>query len=285
MKIFSVLKPIVEKIPGLAKYYRIIRDSKSLNSEVIYRENLGFFFNGYESMEKGEFDPNETAIIEGLIESFDIFINIGANTGYFVCKSLYKGVPTIAFEPNQYNVKMLLKNVEANKFSTDFHFFPVALSDKDGVLPMYGSYTAASLIDGWMGQKKSNLVPVSTFDMIGTSLIENKSCFVVIDIEGEELNCLKGAHTLLNSDNDIVFLIEVSMGEHFPKDIEINPNLYETFSLMDSYGYKAYTADYKLRKIELSEVSSINLSNKNTLGTPNFLFTKKKEFISKIHFN
>ena len=281
MNLFSFLKPIVEKIPGLAKYYRIIRDSNSLNSKVIYRENLGFFFNGYESMEKGEFDPTETVIIEDLIDSFDIFINIGANIGYFVCKSLNKGVPTIAFEPNQYNIKMLLKNVEANKFSTNFHFFPVALSDKHGIFPMYGAYTASSLIDGWMGQKKSNLVQVSTFDKTATSLIANKSCFVVIDIEGAELNCLKGAHTLLNSENDIVFFIEVSMGEHFPQHIEVNPNLYETFSLMDSYGYKAYTADYKLRKIELSEVSRINLSNNNSLGSPNFLFSKKKELIIK----
>ncbi len=285
MKIFNFFKPLVEKIPLLAECYRFLRDSKSLNSEVIFRKQLGFFFNGSESMENGEFDPNETAIIENLLNSFDIFINIGANTGYFVCKSLKKGVRTIAFEPNQYNVKMLLKNVQANNFSTDFHFFPVALSNKAGVLPMYGAYTAASLIDGWMGQKKRALVPVSTFDKVASSLIKNKSCFVVIDIEGAELDCLKGAHTLLNSENDIVFLIEISVVGHFTKKVNVNPNLYETFSLMDSYGYEAYTANNELRKIELSEISSINVSNKNTLNTPNFLFVKKKETLKKIHFN
>jgi len=283
MKIFNIFKPLVEKIPLLAECYRFLRDSKSLNSEVIFREQLGFFFNGSESMEKGEFDPNDTVIIENLLNSFDIFINIGANTGYFVCKSLKKGVQTIAFEPNQYNVKMLLKNVQANKFATDFHFFPVALSNKSGVLPMYGAYTAASLIDGWMGQKKRTLVPVTTFDKVASSLIKNKSCFVVIDIEGAELDCLKGAHNLLNSKNDIVFLIEISVVGHFTKSLNtINPNLYETFSLMDSYGYKAYTANNELRKIELSEILSINHLNKDTLNTPNFIFAKKKEFISKL---
>ena len=85
-------------------------------------------------MEKGEFEPRETAIVENLFEFFDVFVNIGANTGYYVCKALSRGIPVVAFEPNQLNVNILLKNIEANKFETDFHLFPLALSNKNGVL-------------------------------------------------------------------------------------------------------------------------------------------------------
>ena len=104
MSIFKFAKPLVEKIPGAAAYYRYLRDSKVLNTEVVFRDKLGFFFNGNLSMEKGEFEPQETAIVESLLESFDMFINIGANTGYYVCKALSRGVPVVAFEPNQMNV-------------------------------------------------------------------------------------------------------------------------------------------------------------------------------------
>ena len=115
-------------------------------------------------------------------------------------------------------------------------------------------------------------------------LVENQSCFIVIDIEGAELDCLKGAKKLLSSKNENVFFIEISVNDRHLDTIKINPNLLETFSLMQSYGYQAYSADSNLRIIELSEVSNINSTGINTLNTPNFLFVKKKELLNKIKF-
>ena len=264
--------------------YRYLRDSKPLNREVSYKENLGFFFTGNSSMEKGEFEPHETAIIESLLGSFEMFVNIGANTGYYVCKALKEGIPTVAFEPNQININILLRNVAANKFKADFQLFPVALSDQLGVLPMYGVSTGASLIDGWAGQKHSYLVPVSKFDSTAKSLVDNKSCLVLIDIEGAELSCLKGAEVFLNSSKNNVFLIEITVEEHQPSGVEINPHLLDTFELMSKYSYQAYTADRNLRKVELSEVSEIESSKINTLETHNFLFVKDKNILSKVLF-
>jgi|TARA_B110000467_G_C18254285_1_gene442360 FkbM family methyltransferase len=284
MSIFRVLKPIVEKIPGAAGYYRYMRDSKALKNEVHYRENLGFFFNGNSSMEKGEFEPHETAIIESLLSSFDTFVNIGANTGYYVCKALNSGIPTIAFEPNQLNVNILLRNIEANAFPTTFQLFPVALSNHLGILPMYGASTGASLVKGWAGQENSYLVPISTFDMTAKPLVDGKSCLFLMDIEGAELGCLKGSSEILASSNNNAFLIEISVAEHQPTGTEINPHLLETFSLMASYGFEAYTADTSLRKIELAEVSEIESSHIDTIGTHNFLFLKGKDILSKIVF-
>lgn len=283
MSILGLVKPLLEKIPGGADYYRYIRDSKHMRLDVEFRDELGFFFNGNASMQRGEFEPQETQIIESLLDSFELFVNIGANTGYYVCKALSHNVPVVAFEPNQLNVNILLKNIEANDFQADFQLFPVALSNQHGVLPMYGASTGASLISGWAGQKNKYLVPISKFDSTAKSLVENKSCLVLIDIEGAELGCLKGSKTLLNSANSL-FLIEISFGEHQPQGIDINPNLVETFSLMFSHGYEGYTADENLRRIEINEISEIAVSGIDTLGTHNFVFTKDKNHISKIKF-
>ena len=136
--LIKLFKPIVQKLPLLADYYRYMRDSKYLKKKVDYRESLGFFFNGHRSMEEGTFEPQETFLFEKTIEKFDLFVNIGANTGYYVCKSLKKGIDVVAFEPNQLNVNILLRNIEANNFSAKFQLFPVALSNIFGVLPMYG---------------------------------------------------------------------------------------------------------------------------------------------------
>jgi FkbM family methyltransferase len=284
MSILGLLKPIIEKIPGAAEYYRHMRDSKVLKNEVHYRENLGFFFNGNSSMEKGEFEPRETDIIESLLNSFDTFVNIGANTGYYVCKALKIGIPTIAFEPNQLNVNILLRNIEANAFPTTFQLFPVALSNQLGILPMYGASTGASLVEGWAGQENRYLVPISTLDMTAKPLVDGKSCLFVIDIEGAEFSCLKGSSEILASSNNNAFLIEITVAEHQPTGTEINPHLLETFSLMASYGFEAYTADISLRKIELAEVSEIESSHIDTLGVHNFMFLKDKDILSKIVF-
>jgi FkbM family methyltransferase len=284
VNILRALKPVVEKIPGAAGYYRYTRDSLILKDRVKYRDELGFYFNGSSSMEKGIFEPQETEIIESLLGSFDLFINIGANVGYYVCKALNRGVPTIAFEPNQLNVNVLLKNIASNAFPATFQLFPVALSDQLGVTSMYGASTGASLIKGWAGQEDSYLVPVSTFDLTAKGLIDGKSCLFLIDIEGAELGCLKGASATLASSKCSAFLIEISIGGHQPTGTKINPNLIETFALMESYGFEAYTADTRLRKIDLSEISRIHATSIDSIGTHNFLFVRDSEIVRQIKF-
>lgn len=282
MPLMKYFKPLVEKCPPLADFYRFRRDSRQVSRDVEFRNALGFRFNGHKDMEAGTFEPDETRIIEKLVPLADIFVNIGANTGYYVCRALQKGVPVIAFEPDQLNVKMLLRNVQANNFSASFQLFPVALSDKPGILPLYGASTGASLIAGWAGQGNSTLVPVSVFDQTAAPLVAGKTCFVLIDVEGAELGCLKGAEALLKSSDDNVFLIEISVAEHQPTGTAINKNLFETFELMKRHGYSAYAANDTLREITLAEVSAVASTHQNTLGTHNFLFVKDFNRVSGI---
>jgi len=282
MSLLRFLKPIVEKFPNVANYYRYSRDAKMLRREVLFRENLGFFFNGMSAMEDGKFEPDETNIFEKIISNYDVFVNIGANTGYYVCKALKKEICTIAFEPNQLNVNILLRNIKANNFDADFQLFPIALSDELGVLPLYGASTGASLVEGWAGQMSNTLVPISSFDSTALPLTEGKKCFVMIDIEGAELGCLKGANSLLRSDTNNDFLIEICVNEHQPEGTIINPKLFETFELIYSYGYVGYTIGTKLRKVELSEVKKILFTNIDTLGVHNFLFTKSDKILNEL---
>ena len=45
MKLISILKPLVNRIPALASFYRYRRDLKILNSEVKFRE-IWVYFSG-----------------------------------------------------------------------------------------------------------------------------------------------------------------------------------------------------------------------------------------------
>ena len=273
-KLIRFLKPLINKFPFLAGFYRYRRDFKILNSEVKFRKSLGFFFNGSPAMENGQFEIEETRIFEAILPHCDIFLNVGANTGYYVCRALKKNKKTIAFEPNQLNVNILLKNISANNFEENFNLFPIAMGEKSGVVPMYGASTGASLIEGWAKQKNSTLVPTLVFDHFANQLINGKRCFVVIDIEGSELSFLKGAISLLASDCENIFLIEISVCEHQPSGIRINPFIVETFELMFHHQYKAYTADKKLKRVYLQEIKDIFESGTDTLHTHNFIFLK-----------
>lgn len=172
------------------------------------------------------------------------------------------------------NVNVLLKNIEANRFEPDFQLFPIALSDHLGALPLFGANTGASLVEGWAGQTNSTLVPISTFDKTAGALVQGKSCLVLIDVEGAELGCLKGASSLLSANTKNVLLIEISVNEHQPSGIQINPNLVETFELMFSNDFKAFTVDAEFRQVELAEVVQIAETGMDSIGTHNFLFVK-----------
>ena len=123
-------------------------------------------------------------------------------------------------------------------------------------------------------------MPISTLDATATTLVANKNCFVLIDIEGAEYGCLKGSKNLLSSNMKNLFMVEIHVGEHQPTRIDINPKLFQTFKLFSNHGYSAYTADRKLRKIELSEVKEIVESRVNTLSTHNFIFIKNNFSLS-----
>lgn len=276
------LKPLVERIPGLADYYRSRRDASGLNGPVLYRASLGFKFNGPSAMERGDFEPDETKIFDTAIGHFDLLVNIGANVGYYALRALARGKDVVAFEPNSTNLKMLLRNVDANEFDADAHLFPIALSKAPGVLPLYGASTGASLINGWAGTKSSSFVPVNAFDNVAASLVRDRTCFVLVDVEGAELDCLKGCDSLFKDTRTAAFLVEITVGQHQPKGTRINPNLKETFALFFDQGFRAFTADAALREIKLADIDQVLETGEDTLGAHNFLFVSNVDLLAQV---
>ena len=166
MKIIQIIKPIVDRFPIIANYYRLKRDMNYLSSNPKYRKNLGFKFNGPKSMINGDFEIEETQLILKILTNVSSVINIGANIGYYCLYALKLNKYVIAFEPNRLNTTVLLKNIESNGWRDRIEIFPVALSDRLGILPLYGASTGASLVKGWAGQGNSEIVPINTLDNI-----------------------------------------------------------------------------------------------------------------------
>lgn len=198
---------------------------------------LGFKFTSgyhpaYDLMRIGKFEVEETEIIINRLAEVDLFVDIGANLGYYTCIALQAGKSVIAFEPQQQNLSCLFKNLEANGWQENVEVFPVALSDAPGVLTLYGaSGPSASLIRNWAGYSSrfKKTVPVSTLDNIISGRLSDKKLFIKIDVEGAEFNVMKGALKTLRRVPKPVWLLEICLREFHPEGA--NPDFVKIFEL------------------------------------------------------
>ena len=260
------------KLARLRYAYRAYRESKHhLRSPAMTPG--GFWLAGNQAMESGKFEETETSVVAKLLSEVDVMINIGANIGYYCCMALHQNKRVVAFEPFPQNVNLLLRNIHMNGWSDSVEVFPLALGCQSGVIELWGGGTGASLLKGWAGEtERSTLVPISTLDTILSSRFTSTKCLIIVDIEGAELQMLRGATSMLQNDPKPTWMVEVSINEHQPEGIAINPNLLDTFKLFDAAGYSAWTADLAQRPVTLDEVAKIAKTGIDTLQTHNFIF-------------
>ncbi len=224
-------------------------------------------------MENGTFEPEETRLFKELIEKCDVLVNIGANVGYYCCLALSAGKQVVAYEPMPQNQRLLYANMMNNGWQDRIEVFPMALSHRPGVLKIYGGGTGASLIHGWAGAIDYSYVPASTLDLTLSHRFTDQQVFLLVDIEGAELQMLRGATAMLSRVPKPTWLVEIAVNEHQPAGTAINPNLLATFDTFWQHGYRCWTADSQRREVKREEVQEVARSGQDTLHTHNFLFS------------
>ncbi len=269
-------KSIYQIIFGKKLYraYRYIKDKKDIYTNPI-ETTLGFKFAGNDAMVNGNFEPFETEIIKKLTHKVDLFINVGANIGYYCCLALSCGKNTIAFEPINGNLQYLFRNIKANNWQNQIEVFPIALSNKTGLIDIYGEGTGASLIKGWANTPEDDvtIVACTTMDNVLGDKYAGKKCLVLVDVEGAEKLMLDGSSKLLEMQPKPIWVVEISINEHLVSGNIINPNLLETFDMFYKNGYNAWTADDECRFLPRNELLLIVETGVNTIKTHNFIFS------------
>lgn len=273
-KILYFIRRLIHRIPALEKAYRIRQELRLASGKPIPTP-FGFKLLGIPAMQNGQFEPDETQLVKKILLSTEVFINVGANFGYYCCFSLSMGKQTIAFEPMERNLKILYKNLRANGWLNEkIEIFPLALSNEVGLIEIWGGGTGASLIQGWASTPDtySQLVPVSTLDTILANRFSGNTVFLLVDIEGAEYLMLQGANQLLHRTPKPIWMVEIATTEHQPKGVRLNPYLLSTFELFWEAGYEAWTVDSNPRKITLEDIQAVVSLGKDEFKTHNFIF-------------
>lgn len=264
------IKPLVEKFPRVSALYRDLRDALPARFGEPTMTSWGFRLVGLESMRSGEFEPDEMRFVESQLDATDVFVDVGANIGYFGCLARSRGVHTVMVEPLEANLRILMRNLRANGWTEGIEVFPVALAKSPGLLDLYGSSTGASLLPGWAGASRAHVrtVPVTTVDAILGARWPSARMLIKIDVEGAELGVLQGAISTLARRPAPRWLVEVCLTEN---QTVVNPHFLEVFELFWSSGYHAETVEDR-RTVQRADVESWIASGKRSFGSYNFLF-------------
>jgi len=274
---------LIYHFPNLLMKYRQLRDFKNRTKKPTLTK-FGFHLTGNNLMENGNFEIQETNLIKTFIHNVDIFINIGANIGYYCCFALQMNKKVIAFEPSSSNLYFLYKNMHLNSWENDIEIHPIALSNKIGISKIFGIGTGASLLKGWAGNidKQFEMVPTNKLDNILSHQYSNKKVFVLIDVEGSEFQVLQGSTRLIENEIKPIWFVEISVSEHQPDKYSINPFLLETFELFWNNGYKSIIANTGFKQITSKEIKFIIETKKDNLNSHNFIFIDRNLEIGDI---
>ena len=267
-----LFRSLAEKMPNVAAAYRYGRDLRTFSKTQSVQNPLGFKFAGISLMQSGEYEKQEANLIKEYLANVDDFVDIGANTGYYLCLARSLGKRCYAFEPLEQNLKYLYRNLLDNGWN-DVEVFPVGLGREASLAVLYGASTGASMISGWAGMPASmrRVIAINSLNALIGRRLENRRVFVKIDVEGYEWDVLSGASQLLTQTPRPTWIVEICFDEHHPQGI--NPNFQRVFELFWQHGYRCQIAHAENRIVTPTDVERWVSEKKCDAKAHNFLFS------------
>jgi FkbM family methyltransferase len=166
---------------------------------------------------EGSFEPAELAELLRVVARGDTVIDVGANIGMItvpLALATHDDGLVVALEPLPDNVRRLRANLERNALS-NVRVVEAAAGPVDGVATLHTARDAAfGSLDAVVKYRAASEieVPLRSLDSVWQELGEPRVSLVKIDVEGTELDVLRGATALLTRDRPAL-LVEADPGE------------------------------------------------------------------------
>jgi FkbM family methyltransferase len=213
----------------------------------------GFLAN--QSMVRGQFELEETGLMKSLLKEADVFVDVGANIGFYTFLARSMGKQVVAVEPQPRNLECLRLGVRSNGWD-DIEIAAVAVADFEGPALLFGATgPSASLVRNWAGYpgRFNQPVTVTTLDRLLGSRFDRQRLLVKVDIEGAEHKALRGAQLTLAMVPAPTWIVEICLREYHPKGF--NADFRRTFDYFWEAGYDAYAIGEGLRQVRSEDVA------------------------------
>lgn len=203
----------------------------------------------------GVWEPHITAWISSRLEPGDVFIDVGANFGYYsllASRLVGETGRVIAIEASPSICEMLRENVALNA-ATNITTINKAVADRQGTVDIYRgppfNLGLTSIHDTHPDSVFEAAVPSGPLaSLVGADL--SRARLIKIDVEGAEWEVVRGlVDTLpsLREDAEIVMEVSPKKGQHRGESVE------EIVELFRSHGYKLYALDNDYRAVSYLE--------------------------------
>jgi FkbM family methyltransferase len=231
--ISKLLLPPLSDIAKVPTIYNFDMFVNANGGKEIY--NLGFY-------EVGTID-----VIQQCLLPTDNFVDVGASIGLMslvASKKCSRGM-ILAFEPQKERFEILKKNVELNDCK-NIQAFNNGLGENNEQLQLHTDIFSPSIVDVENSNGNHELIDILVLDEV----LENKGIntikFIKMDVEGFELNVLKGARSILSKKDAPIICVEyvkrlqlLNQGDVSMVDFIKSINDYRLFQLEKSSNSKS----------------------------------------------
>jgi len=147
---------------------------------------------------RGEYEPDNTRAIEGLVESRDVVFDVGAHVGYFTVLMSERVGPegqVVSFEPRDINLEFLRQHLRINRCE-NVQVIDACVGDRAG----------AARLETRVGTGKGHVSTEGNVDVrmvVLDELVQSGKLpvprFMKIDVEGGEMAVLEGARWIIET--------------------------------------------------------------------------------------
>ena len=238
-------------------------------------------------------DEPELELVSRLVQPGQTVLDVGANIGVyskFLSQFVGASGAVYSFEPIPTTYKILANNISKLRLLNvvPYNFAATSLAgEMTMVVPKWDSggenfYQARLVLDdSSAGYSRKVLVKTTTLDLIWDKLSNPHVSFVKIDVEGAELECLRGAQRLLKA-CEPALLVEVSGNLDAESNVggrtnSSNGSAVLLNQLLTKLGYSVFVYDKSELRVRRAGESFVNYvflkdSHLEILGVPSLKF-------------
>jgi len=246
----------IRKVPGVYRIFSylssvfggiaMIVDGLEMHTIITPRKDVLMYWEGYES--------HVVSLFCSLLRKGMTVVDIGASLGYYTllaAKRVGENGLVYAFEPNPYRFEGLLKNIKVNNWK-NVKPFQFAVSDFEREIKIEGGGSFAIKSTSYS----------FTVNTVSLDSLQTDPDIIKIDVEGAELNVLRGMGRILEKGNAKI-ICEV----HPSSLLSLGYSTTDILDLLKQYNYNIYLIS------ESGGLTPVTIfSNKRK----HYLFTKEK---------